>query len=60
MNKRQTLKDKQIEKQQLEQWQTVHPHVLPPEADKAARKRCQQLLEFGYGAVSWAELLGER
>ena len=60
MNKRQALKDKQIEKEQLEQWQTVRPHVLSPEADKAARRRCQQLREGGYGAVSWAELLGER
>ena len=59
-NKQQALKDKRVAKQQLEQWQTVHPHVLTPGADKAARRRCQQLLEFGYGAVSWAELLGER
>lgn len=56
----QALKDKRVAKQQLEQWQTLHPHVLPAEADRAARKRCQQLLSGGYGAISWAELLGER
>lgn len=59
-NKQQALKDKQIEKEQLEQWRSVRPHVLSPEADKAARKRCQQLISAGYGAISWAELLGER
>ena len=59
-NKQQALKDKRVAKQQLEQWQTVHPHVLSPEADKAARRRCQQLISGGYGAISWAELLGER
>ena len=59
-NKRQALKDKRVAKQQLEQWQNLRPHVLPPKADKAARRRCQQLREGGYGAVSWAELLGER
>ena len=59
-NKQQALKDKQIEKQQLEQWQNIRPHVLTPGADKAARKRCRQLLEGGYGAVSWLDLLGER
>ena len=59
-NKQQALRDKRVAKQQLEQWQSVHPHVLSPKADKAARKRCQQLISGGYGAVSWAELLGER
>ena len=60
MNKQQALKDKRVAKQQLEQWQNLRPHLLTPSEDAAARKRCQQLLEFGYGAVSWAELLGER
>ena len=59
-NKQQALRDKRVAKQQLEEWQNLRPHVLSPEADKAARKRCQQMLEGGYGAVSWAELLGER
>ena len=60
MTKQQALRDKRIQQQHLEQWQSVHPHVLLPEADKAARKRCKQLLEGGFGAISWAELLGER
>lgn len=59
-NKQQALKDKRAVKQQLEQWQSVRPHVLSPKADKAARKRCKQLLNGGYGAVSWLDLLGER
>ena len=59
-NKQQALKDKRVAKQQLEQWQNLRPHVLSPEADKAARKRCHQMLEGGYGAISWLELLGER
>ena len=59
-NKQQALRDKRVANQQLEEWQNLRPHVLSPEADKAARKRCQQLLEGGYGVISWAELLGER
>lgn len=31
-----------------------------PEENEIARQRCRQLLEGGYGAVDWTELLGER
>ena len=60
MTKQQALKDKRVAKQQLEQWQTTRPTTLSPSEDAAARKRCKQLLESGYGAITWEELLGER
>ena len=30
------------------------------EADRTAHARCRQLIDSGYAAVDWTELLGER
>ena len=30
------------------------------ESDRAARSRCMQLIDSGYGSITWSDLLGER
>ena len=31
-----------------------------PEGNRLARQRCRQLIEGGYGAVDWSDLLGHQ